>query len=611
MKLILRDARDGAWLGFASPGEVIVASRHDEVAPALERVDAAVSRGAWAAGFVAYEAAPAFDSALHARPAGALPLVMFGVFGEPRRGRLDLSARGGYTLGAWTKSITRDAYLRTLDSIRAHIAAGDTYQVDFTLRQHASFAGDAEACFLDLARDANAPYAAFVDAGRFAILSLSPEMFFTVEDGVVASSPMKGTAARELTFAADEAAAARLRACEKNRAENVMIVDMVRNDIGRIAETGSVRVPALFEVARHPTVWQMTSTVTGRVRAPFGEILRAMFPPASVTGAPKARAMEIIAGLEDSPRAVYTGTIGFMAPGSRAAGAPTPRAQFNVAIRTVLVDRERGRAEYGVGSGIVWESVPAEEWAECEIKARVLAGGQPPFRLLETLRWDPPGEPGREGGYHLLGRHLRRLGESAAYFQFAFDTVAARRALGEVARTLPPAPQRVRLLVDRDGACECETAPLAEGDAGRVRLALAPAPVDSSDVFLHHKTTARAVYDGARAAFPTADDVLLWNEHGEVTETCTANACFLLDGQWVTPPVSSGLLAGTFRGQLVAEGRLVERVVTLDDLARAEAVAVVNSVRGWREADLPPAGENPPARRRGLLPTHPTRAWTP
>jgi para-aminobenzoate synthetase/4-amino-4-deoxychorismate lyase len=291
--------------------------------------------------------------------------------------------------------------------------------------------------------------------------------------------------------------------------------------------------------------------------------------------------MEIISTLEDSPRGVYTGAIGFMAP----AEAGAVRAQFNVAIRTLTIDREPGRAEYGTGSGIVWESVAADEWLECETKTRVLARSAPSFKLLETLRWDPVGEPGREGGYFLLEEHLRRLEQSAAYFQFDYSAPSARDVLFEFSKALPPMPHRVRFLIDRNGACECHSSPLAVDDAGRVRLELAPAPVDPASVFLYHKTTVRDVYDAAMAACH-ADDVLLYNTHGELTETCIANACLRINNEWFTPPVSAGLLPGTLRARLLAEGHIKERLLTLDDLSRATAIAVINSVRGWREAEL-------------------------
>ncbi|HEX6790735.1 MAG TPA: chorismate-binding protein, partial [Candidatus Krumholzibacteria bacterium] len=305
MKLVVRDARENAWLCFEDAREVVTARRVEDVAHALERAEECVAGGAWAAGFIGYEAAPAFDHALTTRAPGDLPLLMFGIFNAPRRVEPS-RPRGACEIGPWSRAMTRDAYFAAIERIRAHIAAGDTYQVNFTLRQHAEFQGDPEHAFARLADAARPRYGAFVDAGRFAIASLSPELFFTLDDGVLASLPMKGTAGRALSFADDQAVAERLARCEKNRAENVMIVDMVRNDIGRIARAGSVRVPSLFSVERHATVWQMTSTVEGRTDAGLAGIMRALFAPASVTGAPKRRAMEIIAELEDSPRGIYT-----------------------------------------------------------------------------------------------------------------------------------------------------------------------------------------------------------------------------------------------------------------------------------------------------------------
>jgi para-aminobenzoate synthetase/4-amino-4-deoxychorismate lyase len=353
-----------------------------------------------------------------------------------------------------------------------------------------------------------------------------------------------------------------------------MIVDMLRNDLGRVAETGSVRVPVLFETERYPTVWQMTSTVTAETKAPLTRLLTALFPCASITGAPKRSTMRIIRELEATPRRAYCGAIGFV--------APEGRAQFNVAIRTVLIDRATGQAEYGVGSGVVWDSVAEDEWAECQIKSRVLRTKPPAFALLESLRWEPATH------YFLLDRHLERLRASAAYFGFPLDEAAARARLESLAQTLPPAPHKVRLLVQRDGSVQTEAALLPAEQNPQVRLSFAPAPVSSSDVFLFHKTTQRQVYDKARAARPEAGDVLLWNERSEITETCTANVAAKLDGVWWTPPLACGLLAGTYRAELLAAGRLRECILTVNEVQHAEALAVLNAVRLWRAACLEP-----------------------
>jgi para-aminobenzoate synthetase/4-amino-4-deoxychorismate lyase len=299
--------------------------------------------------------------------------------------------------------------------------------------------------------------------------------------------------------------------------------------------------------------------------------MSALYPCASITGAPKVRTMAIIAGLESEPRGVYTGTIGYFGPGRQ--------AHFNVAIRTVTIDKRLGQAEYGVGGGIVWDSDAAGEYAECRAKARILTERRPAFSLLESLRWTP------ETGYFLLDEHLRRLAESAEYFGNKFHRAAVCRALDELAAGLPGGSHKVRLLLSAAGEASATAAPLVEA-GGAVRLALAARPVDRRDVFLYHKTTQRAVYEQALEERPSADDVILWNERRELTETATANLVFKRDGEWLTPPVEAGLLAGTYRGRLLAAGVIREVTVRCEDLEAVEEIAVINSVRGWRPARL-------------------------
>ncbi|HFE67314.1 MAG TPA: aminodeoxychorismate synthase, component I, partial [Chloroflexi bacterium] len=328
----------------------------------------------------------------------------------------------------------------------------------------------------------------------------------------------------------------------------------------------------LFAVERYPTVLQMVSTVQARTRRPLSEIFRAMFPCASITGAPKVRTMEIIRELEPQPRGVYTGAIGFISPGGT--------AQFNVAIRTALVDRERGTAVYGVGSGIVWDSDAAAEYEECQVKAQVLAAKRPSFQLLESLLWQP-GE-----GYFLLEGHLRRLADSAIYFDIPLDGAAARQALARFALSLAE-PCKIRLLVSLAGEMEIEAVPLAQGARRQpLRVALADTAVSSENVWMYHKTTRREWHNAARAAYPDCDEVILWNERGELTEATTANVVLDMDGELVTPPVSSGLLAGTFRNHLLANGRIRERILTKADLSRARQIFLINSVRRWQTAVL-------------------------
>jgi para-aminobenzoate synthetase / 4-amino-4-deoxychorismate lyase len=567
----------GRWLRFDEPVAIITAEEVGEVMERLRQVETAVTRaGLWAAGFISYEAAPGFDPALRVRPAvGDLPLLYFSLHRPETVVALDTLAPGPatYSLGEWQPSLSAAAYQEAIAAIKEYIANGETYQVNYTFRLRAPFAGASWRLFVELAQAQPTAYAAYVDTGRFAVCSASPELFFHLDGTHITARPMKGTAARGLTLAGDEAQAEWLRNSAKNRAENVMIVDMIRNDLGRVARVGQVAVPALFTAERYPTLWQMTSTVTAVTDHPFSDIMAALFPCASITGAPKVRTMAIIAGLETAPRGVYTGAIGFLAPGRQ--------AQFSVAIRSVVVDRQRGQAEYGVGSGIVWDSDPGEEYEECRIKARLLGERHPEFSLLETMLWQP------ESGYFLLEYHLQRLADSAVYFAVPVDLAAIRQELAQTAATLSPQPHRVRLLVAQNGVVTVETGVLpATAVSQPLRVGLAPEPVNTTDPFLYHKTTRRQLYESVRAARPDCDDVLLWNERGEVTEACLANVVVELDGRLLTPPVASGLLPGVFRRHLLEKGDIHEAAITLADLDRCRRLYLINSVRRWQEVVL-------------------------
>ena len=390
-----RSDQDGVSFSFSGCVGQVAAACPGEVNVALEDVERAVSRGLHAAGFIAYEAAAGLDPALKTRSPGAAPLVWFGLFErrtEPAAGRF--SGGRTYSLSAWRPSVASTEYADAVAGIREYIAAGDTYQVNYSYRLRADFEGDAGTLYSDLRRSQRTAYSAFVDTGRFQVLSVSPELFFRLKSGELNARPMKGTRRRGRWPEEDRLQACALRNSPKDRAENVMIVDMLRNDLGRVSETGSVRTPVLWDVERYETVLQMTSTVRSRLRSGVGvsDILRAAFPCGSVTGAPKVRTMEIISELEDSPRGVYTGSIGYISPG--------PEAQFNVAIRTVTVDREKALAEFGVGSGVTHDSNSGTEYEECRTKARFLTDsriirpGSPNGRTLYNQpgqRVDAPG----------------------------------------------------------------------------------------------------------------------------------------------------------------------------------------------------------------------------
>jgi para-aminobenzoate synthetase/4-amino-4-deoxychorismate lyase len=578
-EFLLKDNRE--WLHFANPHEIVRAERLADVLPALQEIEQLIKANNWyAAGFISYEAAPAFDPALQTNASTAFlseqsslrsarntdfPYLWFGLYPEPRGIQLPRPEQPGQSLN-WQPTIDRDAYNSAIAKIKNHIAEGRTYQVNYTMRLGADFSGSAWEFFLHLAQNQN-KHAAYIDAGRYVICSASPELFFELNGDVITCRPMKGTVERGRTTSEDHDQAEWLKNSEKNRAENVMIVDMIRNDIGKIAEAGSVSVPGLFQVEQYPTLWQMTSTVTARTRRRISEIFAALFPAASITGAPKVSTMKIISELENTPRKIYTGSIGYI--------APDRKAKFNVAIRTALIDRERGKAEYGVGGGIVWDSTSSDEYAEALLKARVLTENSRTFSLLETMLWTPA------EGYVLCEKHIARMLDSANYFDISIAREKLAAYLEQISSSFQT-PQRVRVLLDRSGELTFESRPFElRRKTETLKVCLAKGPVDSSDVFFFHKTTERAIYEYAREGCKDFDDVLLYNEADELTEFTIGNLVVELDGQFVTPPISCGVLPGTFRAHLVGTGQVLERMIPVERLKDCTQIFRVNSIRKW------------------------------
>ena len=572
-RVVLRHGTTGKWLHFASPRRILTARHKDEVVPLVRQVDEATRReGLYAAGFISYEAASAFDAALPSQDDAEFPLAWFALFPQVDETQSLPDSAGVQPTLSWQPSLTEDEFRRCLQAIREYIGDGDTYQVNFTHRLRTMADVDPWQFFLQITAAAAAPYAAFVDTGEWVIISASPELFFRLDGDQIESIPMKGTAARGLWFDDDQQKAMALRSSEKERAENVMIVDMVRNDLGRIALTGSVQASSLFSVEKYPTVWQMTSTVRARTQAPLDQILTALFPAASVTGAPKRRTMEIIAELETAPRRIYTGAIGFV--------FPERRAQFSVAIRTVVRHKPSGGMEYGVGGGIVWDSKPADEFEECMVKANVLRTRREDFDLVETMLWSP------QKGYALLEYHLKRLHQSSDYFDYPIDLWRIRKELKTIVIELPPVPHRIRLVVSKNGALHCQAAPIDPASMSFADITLASAPVDASDVFLYHKTTHRRTYEDALRGRPGSADVLLFNEAGQITESTVANVAFEIDGVLYTPPLHCGLLPGVYRAWLLDRRQVQERVISIEQALRCPNVYLMNSVRGMHKVRI-------------------------
>lgn len=573
--VLLDDARPGGSARlYRAPRAMVQADTPEAVAPLLDALERARETGHSVAGFLSYEAGRDSEG-LTAPCDPALPLGWFGIFD----GHEDIEAEelgellpdpAGAWVGAPIPEIDFSGYARSFEQVRALIEAGDIYQANLTFRASVPVLGDPCALYAAIRSRAAAGHGALVWTGADWLLSFSPELFFRIEGSTLSARPMKGTARRDPDPVRDAAAAKALADDPKQRAENLMILDLLRNDIARVAVPGSVTVPERFVVERYPTVHQMVSGVQGTLapdRTP-AQALATLFPCGSVTGAPKRRAMEVIEAVEGSPRGIYTGAIGRIdADGD---------ASFNVAIRTLHVKPGAGSAILGLGSGVVADSTAAAEWRECHDKARFLDFGRPRFDLIETMAFDP------RQGIPLLERHLERMKASARRLGFAFDRHAARNELQAATFRLEQ-PARVRLLLSPSGAIAVDATPLPPTPAEPVDVAVVPLPVPPADFRLHHKTSDRGFYDAARRA-AGCFEVAFVRPDGQLTEGSFTSLFVERDGLLHTPPLCAGLLPGVLRGQLLAEGRAIETPLRSADLAQSFYVG--NALRGLIRARL-------------------------
>ena len=570
----------GESLFFADPVEIVETRRAEDVPAALSRLEQAGSEGYWAAGFLAYELGLALEDRLLPRmPRGLVtPLLWFGLYREPARFdapglRRFAEAGEEASIAGLTPSLDRAAYQRKFTEAKRLIAAGDIYQVNLTFKARFRLKGDPLGLYRQLMSSQKVAFGALVATGGQTILSRSPELFVRNTGGELSMRPMKGTALRGPTGTSDEAERQALQGDAKNRAENLMIVDMLRNDLGRIAEMGSVAVTDLYSVESFRSLHQMTSGIEARLRPGTGlaEIFRALFPSGSVTGAPKIRAMEIISEIENEPRGVYTGAIGCI--------SPKGDFRFNVAIRTVVIGAG-GEGEIGIGGGIVADSTVEAEYDEAVLKMKFLAQPAKDFSLIETLLWE------RGKGFALAERHFSRLANSAAYAGFPLAPGAAGAALQTAALSFAEPRQRVRLLLDADGTISVSATALPPGAPKEVSFILAQARVDSADWRLYHKTTLRDFLDAPRQAANEegVDEVVFRNERGEVTEGSYMTLFIRRDGVLLTPALISGLLPGTLRAELLARGEAQEAVLHVHDLESADEIFLGNSVRGLQRA---------------------------
>lgn len=570
---------------FEHPAEIIRADGPEEVDAALAALTSGLERGLHAAGFFSYELGyllePRLASLLPERR--KMPLLWFGLYTSPRelmgsevQEWLNQEAIGNPTLGELAHSWDSASYLKRFEQVQNNIKSGDIYQLNLTFKAKFNLQGSPLALYRDLRLKQRVAYAGIVDTGDVTILSASPELFIKQDGRVIETRPMKGTAPRAGTLDADSEVRAALSKDVKNRAENLMIVDLMRNDLGRISDPGSVSVTDLFTVETFKTLHQMTSGVRAELKPGIGlvDVLKAIFPPGSITGAPKIRAMELIRELETEPRGVYCGAIGRFSPDGT--------ALLNVAIRTTVIDR-KGAGEMGIGSGIVADSDGVKEYAECLLKMKFLTDPVRRFELIETMLHEP------EKGIWLRGYHLARLAASAAYFGFVFDASKVHDAIESAISGNTNERLRVRLLLDEDGGVTVTTAPQPAAPADAVmRYVVSDSRLNSSDLFLYHKTTRRELYDREWKHYADtlgADEVIYLNEAGELAEGSRTSIFIARDGKLLTPRLAAGVLPGTLRAALLDEGRAEEARLTIQDLNGAAEIYLGNSVRGLVRAE--------------------------
>jgi len=587
-----------------------------DVVPVLNFAEEASRAGLWVVVLVSYEAARAFDNKLITHDLPDFPLVWVATFRSPQmnsgfyglpknlrqipptplcqrgehpwklglfppltkggRGDLSLNQNRGapvssllfpktYDHTPWTARLDRVRYVEKIQKIKKWIARGDTYQVNFTFPLECEWSGSPRGWWSALGGSS-----VYLDLGRYKILSFSPELFFHRTPRSVWVRPMKGSAPRGLWPQVDRANAVALGMSEKDRAENLMIVDLLRNDLGKISRPGSVQTVSLFDVETYPSIHQMTSTLRAKGTVPLVKLFQVLFPSGSVTGAPKRRTMELIHSLEDEPRGAYTGAVGLLRPG----GCWT----FNVAIRTLTLDTQTGTARCPVGSGVTWPSQAGREYDECLLKSRFLSPSPRAGSPLETLRLE-------EGRWFLLKKHLDRMIFTAKRFGWSLNKKTVESVLRTVQKENPRGLHRVRLTMSSDGSPLVHVVPLGLVEPPW-RVAISTVPVDRQDPFLYHKTTVRDVYDRQRGLRPDADDVLLVNERGALTESTRANLVVKKRGKFYTPPVKEGLLPGVFRQQGLDRGVLRERTLVPGDLLTADGVYLINSVRKWIPVEM-------------------------
>jgi para-aminobenzoate synthetase / 4-amino-4-deoxychorismate lyase len=575
---------------FREPLDIIECCDPEQLQPSITKISKALKKGYYAAGFLSYEAGFPLENSLRCKRKYNFPLFWFGVFEKPiifdhAKTRFnDCGVSKDCKVYNIKPDISEAEYIHSIEKIKKYIEQGHTYQVNRTFKILFNFIGSLHGLYLYLRSKQAVAYSAFIKFQGKAILSFSPELFFNKRKYNISVRPMKGTIARGRFTSEDAKNAALLYNCPKNRSENIMIVDLLRNDLGRICKPGTVHTKKFFELEKYETLWQMTSTVEGLIdpEASLNRIFQAMFPSGSVTGAPKIKTMEIIGKLEKSPRRIYTGSIGFL--------TPEMNSVFNVAIRTLLVDTAEKTGEMGTGSGIVYDSDPKKEYEECLLKAKFLTEQAKAFSLIETMLWEPV------NGFTLIKFHLQRLKESAEYFNYQYSEQSVKKVLNNRPKYFNKNKKyRLRLLLDKHGAISTSYCALHK-DNGLKRITLSSINTKSADKWLYFKTTNRGLYDSEYEKYKKQGffDVVFKNERDEITEGAISNIFIEEKGFYYTPPVKCGILNGVYRRYMLSEKKfkVKERVLYYEDLLKADRILMSNAVRGIVEVKFCPNNIN-------------------
>ncbi len=575
---------------FTDPIKIIQTRDIRRIKSCFKQIELAKKKGYYISGFISYEAGHIINKRFQHLPINNMPLIWMGIFKDPlifnhqsnkfiNNPPLSFNKNNGffnekYKLNNLKLDISSKDYVRNIKKIKHFIESGETYQVNYTTKYKFNFKGSALALYKKLRNNQAISYGALIKSPEFNILSFSPELFFRQNKNQLMVKPMKGTAVRGINIKEDAKTRKILAADVKNQAENLMIVDLLRNDLGRVSKTSSVKVKKLFEIETYKTLLQMTSTVKSKLKPKTSlfEIFLSLFPCGSITGAPKIKTMEIISKLENKPRGIYTGAIGFFAPNNKAV--------FNVAIRTIELKNNKG--QMGVGSGITYDSNPIEEFKECKLKARFLT--MPDFKLIETMLWN------KKQGVFLLENHLQRLNQSAGFFNFSFNKKMILKNLNKLTTTFNPMHNyKIRLLLTANSEIDLESSAILKNKTlPDQKITFSKKKTRSSNIFLYHKTTNRTLYDSEYRKYSKLGffDTIFCNENKQITEGTISNIFIKKNGNYYTPPIQCGVLPGVFRTHFMQKNKAQEKILFLEDLKTADATYCTNAVRGMVKVKL-------------------------